>query len=192
MNAPERLQVYAPLPGSLARRVLGWFTENPEEELTARDIAAKFGLVNLTSICQQLQPLVASGALVRTAERPSLYRLPAFMAGPRKRLYLSGPMTGHAELNFPAFHAAAARLRALGYVVVNPAELNPNPKVGWHACMRADLKALLECDAICLLQGWEQSSGAHLEMHVAHRVGIRILQAGDLVGECATGRGRKE
>lgn len=38
-----------------------------------------------------------------------------------KRLYLSGPMTGKPALNFPAFHAEAARLLALGYEVVNPA-----------------------------------------------------------------------
>ena len=175
--APKRLQVYAPRPGSLARRVLAWFMENPEEELTARDIGAKFAMVHLTSICQKLQPLVASGALVRTEGRPSLYRLPPFMRGTRKRLYLSGPMTGRTELNWPAFQAEAHRLRALGYVVINPAELNPNPKTGWHACMRADLKALLDCDAICLLDGWEQSQGAHLELHVAHRVGLQVLQA---------------
>ena len=181
MNAPERLQVYAPKPGSLARRVLTWFMENPDEELTARDVATKFGLVNVTSICQQLQPLVASGALLRSGGRPTLYRLPLFMGSSRKRLYLSGPMTGVRHLNFPSFHAEAARLRALGYVVVNPAELNPNPDTPWHLCMRADLKALLDCDAIVLLEGWQASQGAHLELHVAHRVGLEVLQAREVV-----------
>ncbi len=32
-----------------------------------------------------------------------------------KRIYLSGLMSGLPELNFPAFHAEAARLRALGF-----------------------------------------------------------------------------
>ena len=94
-----------------------------------------------------------------------------------KRIYISGPMTGHLELNFPMFNAEAARLRALGYDVVNPAELNPNPDAQWHDCMRNDLKALLDCDTLVLLDGWERSSGAHLEMHVAHRVGIEIMAA---------------
>ena len=93
-----------------------------------------------------------------------------------KTIYLSGPMTGLPKLNFPAFHAAAKQLRALGYIVINPAELNPGPGgKSWHACLRADLKAMLDCDAICLLPGWEKSAGAHLEIHVAHRVGISIL-----------------
>ena len=38
-------------------------------------------------------------------------------------VYLSGPMTGLPDFNRPAFHAAAAALRAQGYVVINPAEV---------------------------------------------------------------------
>lgn len=98
-----------------------------------------------------------------------------------KRIYLSGPMTGQLDLNFPAFHVEASRLRALGYQVVNPAELNPDPAADWPACMRADLRALLGCDAICLIDGWETSAGAHLELHVAHRVGLEVLQAREVV-----------
>ena len=40
----------------------------------------------------------------------------------KKTIYVSGPMSGLPDLNFPAFHAAAAELRALGHTVVNPAE----------------------------------------------------------------------
>lgn len=46
---------------------------------------------------------------------------------PARRIYDSGPMTGLPGLNFPAFDAAAKQLRAAGYDVVNPAELNPDP-----------------------------------------------------------------
>ena len=42
------------------------------------------------------------------------------------KIYIAGPMTGLPELNFPAFHAEAARLRAFGYEVINPAEINPD------------------------------------------------------------------
>lgn len=94
-----------------------------------------------------------------------------------RRLYLSGPMTGMADLNFPAFHAAAARLRAQGFDVVNPAELNPDPGAEWHACMRADIKALCDCDAIYMLPDWERSKGAHLELHIAHRLGMEVMFA---------------
>jgi len=82
--------------------------------------------------------------------------------GRMKRIYISGPMSGLPDLNFPAFNAEAARLRALDYEVVNPAEINQDPAAAWHECMRADLKALLDCDALALLDGWQRSAGAHL------------------------------
>lgn len=91
------------------------------------------------------------------------------------RLYLSGPMTGLPELNFPAFHAAAAALRARGWDVVNPAELNPDGAMPWHMCMRADIKALCDCDFIVLLPGWERSQGAALELHIAQRLQLEVF-----------------
>lgn len=96
------------------------------------------------------------------------------------RVYISGPMSGLPELNFPAFHAAAAALRAKGLEVVNPAEINPDAGMSWEQCMRADIKALCDCDALAMLPGWERSKGAHLEVHVAHRLGMQILPVADL------------
>lgn len=40
------------------------------------------------------------------------------------RIYVSGPMTGKPEFNYPAFNAAAKRLRDEGHFVINPAELS--------------------------------------------------------------------
>ena len=91
------------------------------------------------------------------------------------RVYLSGPMTGLPDLNFPAFHAHAAALRELGHHVVNPAELVPDKGLTWEDCMRADLAGLATCDAIALMPGWHTSRGAHLELHTAHRIGLLVL-----------------
>lgn len=90
------------------------------------------------------------------------------------KIYLSGPMTGLPELNFPAFHAVAKALRDAGEDVVNPAEINPDASLSWEQCMRADIKALCDCDEIFLLPGWEKSKGAHLELHIAHRLGLKV------------------
>lgn len=94
------------------------------------------------------------------------------------KFYISGPMTGMLEHNFPAFNAAAAQLEALGYAVVNPANIS---EVGtaWETCLRADIKALCDCDAIVLLPGWQYSRGAQLELHIAHRLGmdVRFIEA---------------
>lgn len=110
-----------------------------------------------------------------------------------ERVYISGPMSGIADHNFPAFNAAAARLRAAGLEVVNPAEINVDTALGWHECLRKDMSALAECTTLALLPGWQNSNGAHLELHVAHRLGMRIVLIDELVrpaaGEAGAGAG---
>jgi hypothetical protein len=91
------------------------------------------------------------------------------------RVYLSGPMSGLPDHNFPAFRRFAAELRATGYDVVNPVELNPDTSLTWHERLRIDVKALCDCDAIALMPGWENSKGANLELHIAHRLGMKVL-----------------
>lgn len=90
-----------------------------------------------------------------------------------KRVYLSGPMTGIADFNFPAFRAWAAKLREQGFAVVNPAEIQEADS--WEMCLRLDLRELCTCDAIALMPGWETSKGANLELHVAHRLGLEVM-----------------
>jgi len=102
------------------------------------------------------------------------------------KLYLAGPMRGYPEYNFPAFHAAAAELRAQGHEVFSPAErdLNEdgfNPKTDEAKPLRYymlfDLPAVLKSDAVAVLPGWEKSTGAKLEVHVARVCGIPVLWA---------------
>jgi hypothetical protein len=83
-------------------------------------------------------------------------------------------MTGYPELNYPAFASAAERLRAKGFEVVSPAELNPIT-TGYREAMLNDIKALIECDHICMLQGWQASKGATLEHHIASVLGIEPI-----------------
>ena len=47
-------------------------------------------------------------------------------------------------------------------------------KAFWRQCLRADVRELCDCDMLALLPGWEDSSGAHLEVPIAHRLGIRV------------------
>jgi hypothetical protein len=95
----------------------------------------------------------------------------------KHRIYIAGPMTGLHNLNFAAFHAKAAKLRAHGHDVINPAELCPDPSMTWHDCMRRDIAALVTCSAIHLLPGWQCSKGATLEHHIAERLGLAIFGA---------------
>lgn len=94
--------------------------------------------------------------------------------------YLSGPMTGLPDLNFPAFHEAARLLRAKGARVVNPAELNVE-KPGWTSAMRVDIKALCDCDAIVLMPGWQRSDGANGELMVARLLRMPVYMLEELL-----------
>jgi hypothetical protein len=92
------------------------------------------------------------------------------------KIYLSGPMTGMPGLNRPMFELAESSLVKQGHEVVNPLKVSEHLGVdaGWEQYMRADIKALLDCDEIMLLKGWEKSRGAQLEMQIAHHVGMVI------------------
>lgn len=97
------------------------------------------------------------------------------------RLYLAGPMQGYPDHNYPAFFAEAARLRALGYLVENPAEINHDfATVGRAVCMRRDLRALMRCDMVALLPGAFMSAGAQCETAVAEQCGIPVKHAANL------------
>lgn len=93
-----------------------------------------------------------------------------------KRIYIAGPMTGLPDLNFPAFNAAAAQLRAVGYHVENPAEINPDKEAEWIDCMERDLPQLMTCDAVFALPGWRNSKGARIEVCVARAKGMEVIE----------------
>ena len=89
-------------------------------------------------------------------------------------------MTGMPLHNFPAFNEAEEKLRHLGWDPVNPAKINPDTCGGWETCLRKDIVALMGCDTLVLLPGWQSSKGAHLELHVAHRVGIHVTHIAEV------------
>nr|WP_031942667.1 DUF4406 domain-containing protein [Sulfobacillus thermotolerans]AEP14300.1 putative bacteriophage-related protein [Sulfobacillus thermotolerans] len=89
------------------------------------------------------------------------------------RWYLSGPMTGLPDYNRAAFHAAAARIRAAGHEVLNPAELCP-PGISWEEAMAIDLAALDTAEGVITLPGWERSRGARIEVQRARQQGLPV------------------
>jgi hypothetical protein len=109
---------------------------------------------------------------------------------PRKeRIYTAGPMTGYPSFNIPAFDEAAAKLRAQGYHVTSPAELDdpatrkaalasPDGAPGsgsangqtWEDFLRRDLDIVRNIDGIAALPGWDQSKGATFEVDTANKL----------------------
>lgn len=106
------------------------------------------------------------------------------------KCYISGPMRGIPDYNFPLFDAAKAHMQEIGWEVISPADMDrelgmpqcdlDSPQAAREFAAR-DLDALLslraeEGDAIVMLAGWEKSRGAKAEFFVAHWLGLRIVQ----------------
>ena len=103
------------------------------------------------------------------------------------KLYVSGPMTGYPEFNYPAFEEATARLRAAGHEVISPHEVNPPDDTDhpWEWFMRRDIVALMEAEAVVVLPGWESSRGAALETNIAGALGMLIFALSDVLEDAA-------
>ena len=110
----------------------------------------------------------------------------------KKKVYVAGKMRGCDHYNFPAFDTAAKHLRAEGWTVINPAEMDrlyegwgEYPPEEWEfntedatRMIMRDLSAITGCDAIYMLDGWEHSKGARAEIALAQFLGLEILNAG--------------
>lgn len=106
--------------------------------------------------------------------------------------YISGPRRDYKFFNFPAFDAAANRLRRLGYEVINPADMDREDGFDamqlpedhdWSGQAGFDLRRALcrDCHAVCqsshiaMLSGWQDSIGARIEHDLAVAVGVKVL-----------------
>lgn len=93
-----------------------------------------------------------------------------------KKVYISGAITGLDEaVRREAFLDAEIKLQDMGFEPVNPF-LEPIPGWNHEDYMKRDIKLLLECDYIYMLEGWEKSKGAMLEHVVAGECGIKYLK----------------
>jgi hypothetical protein len=106
-------------------------------------------------------------------------------------MYLSGQITGlSVEVYERNFDNAGYLARLAGWEPVNPITLAPvgadccctaafrvgTGKHDWRCYLKRDLRELLSCSAIGMLEGWEVSAGARLENFVAINTGIPVYQ----------------
>lgn len=114
------------------------------------------------------------------------------------KLYLAGPMRGYPEFNFPAFHAAAEKLRAQGHEVFSPAErdierhgtdiskgnttgsleqVSKEHGFSLRVALGEDLEWICKhAEGVALLPGWKDSKGARAEKATATALGLTIIE----------------
>ena len=118
------------------------------------------------------------------------------------RLYLAGPMRGIPNFNFPAFHATAAALRAVGHEVFSPAERDiarhdgVDVSAANHAgdeaqatrdhgfslrdALAEDLEFICRhAEGVAMMPGWENSAGARAEHATAVALRLSIFYLGE-------------
>lgn len=104
----------------------------------------------------------------------------------KKRIFLSGPMTGIKDFNFPLFNAVAEKVRGLGFEVVNPVDICKKfkkervlaDKTVFEQMINEQQEAERTCDILMLLPGWENSKGVRLELKTALEMGLPIILEG--------------
>ena len=91
------------------------------------------------------------------------------------KIYISGKITGleitEAEANFQNYEDL---LSMHHFEPVNPMKLNHQHDKSWESYMREDLIAMLQCDGVLMLDGWEDSRGAVIERKLALSIGIKV------------------
>lgn len=96
----------------------------------------------------------------------------------KRRIYLAGPMTGIPEDNHPAFDEASRGLEAMGWAVHSPASsYNRSQTLPYELYMHAAVTLLLQADAIALMDGWQGSRGALMEILLAQRLQLPFYNA---------------
>lgn len=100
------------------------------------------------------------------------------------KLYVAAPMTGLPNHNIPAIRAATRTLQDMGHEVTSGVELcdqdgsSPNLTLRsgdaqWRSYLARDIAHVAGPDVqgVVALDGWQQSRGAQLEVHVARELG---------------------
>lgn len=97
------------------------------------------------------------------------------------KVFISGKMTGLTKEEFKAkFNAAEEKVRAMGYEPFNPSTPEWNDTMheaglSYGDMLILDFKKIQECDALFMLDNWQDSKGATAERAFAAAIGLKIM-----------------
>lgn len=91
-----------------------------------------------------------------------------------KRVYISGKITGLSEKEWTEnFEAAEKALTEAGYRVINPAKVKVD--LDYQEYLTIDIILLGRCDAIYMLDNWQDSNGAKVERATAEALNLTVI-----------------
>lgn len=92
------------------------------------------------------------------------------------KIYISGPITGVPDYADKFNHAQnELTVKYPTATLINPLFVEHPPFADWIDYMKADIKALLDCNAIYMMKGWQKSKGATLEFIIAKHLDMTII-----------------
>jgi nucleoside 2-deoxyribosyltransferase len=97
------------------------------------------------------------------------------------KIYISGKISGIENEAPKLFQEVEDVLIANSHEVVNPMKLPHNHDKSWESYMKEDLKAMLDCDGVVLLNNWFDSKGAKIECDLAEKLGMDIYNTSHLL-----------
>ncbi|MGN1167178.1 MAG: DUF4406 domain-containing protein [Lachnospiraceae bacterium] len=108
------------------------------------------------------------------------------------RIYISGKITGLKPSEYRGkFKAAVKRLRKLGHDVVDPSRIDVY-HLSYGQYMAIDGILIKFCDAIYMLDNWEDSNGARFEKEYAESLGLLVMYEEEERNEEIKGENRAE
>lgn len=92
------------------------------------------------------------------------------------KIYISGKISGLTPEEFEHNFAEAEKvIKAHGHEPINPIKILPfDEKYIWQDYMRADIKALMDCEAVYALKNHTDSKGAMIEVKLARDLGMKV------------------
>ncbi len=95
------------------------------------------------------------------------------------KIYISGAIKNDPNY-LEKFARVEKHLAKQNLEIVNPCTLPHNHDKSYKSYMKEDIKALLDCDAIFMIWGWKDSTGAKFEHRMADMCGIEIMYGGHI------------
>ena len=120
---------------------------------------------------------VKSEILERVNEAPATKEAP-FPPPPskvRKVIYISGKVTGIESEAKILFAKAQKELEAIGYETINPILLPAEHDKKWRSYMRECIAALAYADCMFMLENWQESKGAKIELEMGSHLCLDII-----------------